>query len=166
MEKPSPKVLGVSIVVGIGLLVGAGAIGWAIGNSSSSDASAQAPAGHAGGANLSVAEIGNAAVGRKLIVSKGCTDCHSYAGAGGSDAPPLDYMQGHLSGTEIANMSGRIWNHLPLMLAHFKAEGIPVPTFEGNEMADLIAYLHSGEGGAPEMMGKGMMGGEETTTEK
>lgn len=163
-RKPSLKVLGTAIVVGVGLLVGAGAIGWAIGNdTSSSDTSAQAPAGHAGGANLPVAEIGNASVGRELIVSKGCTDCHSFAGAGGSDAPPLDYMKGHLSATEIANMSGRIWNHFPQMLAHFEEEGIPVPTFEDDQMADLIAYLHSGEGGAPEVKDEGMMEGEGTT---
>ena len=163
VEEPSPKVLGVSIVLGVCLLVGAGAIGWAIGNSSSSDASAQAPAGHAGGTNLSVAEIGDATAGRELIVSKGCTDCHSYAGTGGSDAPPLDFMQGHLSATEIANMSGRIWNHVPAMVHHFKEEGIPFPSFEDDQMADLVAYLHSGEGGAPEVKDKGMMEGETTT---
>lgn len=37
-------------------------------------------------------------------------------------------------------MSGRIWDHLPAMLPHFEEEGIPVPTFTGFQMADLIAY--------------------------
>ena len=56
-------------------------------------------------------------------------------------------------------MSGLIWNHLPAMLAHFKDEKITVPTFQGTQMADLIAYLHSGQGGPPPVrkgMGPGM----------
>ena len=32
---------------------------------------------------------------------------------------------------------------LPAMLAHFKEEGLPVPTFQDDQMADLVAYLHS-----------------------
>lgn len=52
-------------------------------------------------------------------------------------------------------MSGRIWNHLPVMLDHFREEKIEVPTFQGTQMADLIAYLHSGQGGPPRV-GKGM----------
>lgn len=160
--KPSPKLLAALIVVGAGLLVGAGAIGWAIGNKSSSSGTpvSQAPRGHVGGANLPVSGIGDAATGRMLFVSKHCSECHMYLGKGGTDAPPLDFMRGHLSATEIANMSGRIWDHLPFMLDAFKEEGIPVPSFKGNEMANLIAYLHSGVGGAPEVTGGGMeMGG-------
>ena len=40
-------------------------------------------------------------------------------------------------------MSGQIWNHLPAMLEHFKDEGLPVPAFADEQMADLVAYLHS-----------------------
>jgi mono/diheme cytochrome c family protein len=97
--------------------------------------------------------IGNASVGRQLLVSQHCSDCHSYQGRGGSDAPPLDMMKGQLSAKDIANMSGTIWNHEPAMVARFKEEKIPYPTFSANEMADLIAYLH--EGGPPPDVGKG-----------
>jgi mono/diheme cytochrome c family protein len=133
------------------LLVPAGLVGWAIGHSSRSATTTlgTTPAGHMGSPNLSVSQIGNATAGRMLFVSKGCADCHSYAGKGGSDAPPLDMMRGHLSATEIADMSGQIWNHLPQMLHHFKEEGLRVPTFPAGQMADLIAYLHSGQGGPP-----------------
>lgn len=135
------------------LLVPAGVAGWAIGHytSSSGSSATAAPTGHTGGGNLAVSDIGDAAVGRQVFVSKRCTDCHSYLGKGGSDAPALDFMRGHLSATEVANMSGRVWDHLPQMLSHFEEEGIPVPTFTGNQMANLIAYLHSGQGGAPEV---------------
>lgn len=152
----------VGMILVLALAFAAGIAGWAIGHGSRSSATgagaATVPAGHTGGANLSVSSIGDPAAGRELFVSKGCSDCHSYQGEGGSDAPPLDFMQGHLSATEIANMSGRIWDHLPQMLGHFEEEGIRVPSFEGNEMANLIAYLHSGQGGPPAVeMGTGGM---------
>jgi hypothetical protein len=46
-------------------------------------------------------------------------------------------MRGHLSATDIADMSGRIWAHLAFMLDAFREEGVPVPSFTGNEMANL-----------------------------
>jgi mono/diheme cytochrome c family protein len=165
MQKPSKTVLIVGgVAVAVVLLVGAGAIGWAIGDSGSGSSSASmtmAPTGHTGGPNLSVSDIGDPMEGRALFVSKSCANCHTYLGKGGKDAPTLDFMRGHLSAEEIANMSGRIWDHLPVMISAFKEEGIKLPTFTGNEMANLIAYLHSGEGGAPEIKeGEGMdMGG-------
>jgi mono/diheme cytochrome c family protein len=128
------------------LLVPAALTGWAIGHSSRAKAVATttAPPGHQGGANLSVSAIGDPVKGQAVFDAKHCSDCHSYNGHGGTDAPPLDSMRGHLSATEIAAMSGTIWNHLPTMLPHFKEEGIPLPTFTGSQMADLIAYLHGG----------------------
>jgi mono/diheme cytochrome c family protein len=77
-------------------------------------------------------------------VTEHCSDCHSYEGKGGTDGPPLDYMRGHLGATDLADMSGQIWNHLPAMERALKEENIPFPTFSKDEMADLIAYLHGG----------------------
>ncbi len=79
-----------------------------------------------------------------LFVSQGCSMCHTFEGQGGTDAPKLDFMRSKQSVTDIANMSGRIWNHVPAMEAAFAEEGIPFPTFEANQMADLIAHLHGG----------------------
>ncbi len=128
------------------LLVPAGFTGWAIGHSTSGTktATVAAPAGHQGGANLSISAIGSPTKGQALFDSKRCSDCHTYAGQGGTDAPPLDFMRGHLSAREIAGMAGTIWEHLPNMLPHFKKEGVPLPSFTTGEMADLIAYLHGG----------------------
>ena len=143
------------IAIVVLLVAIAAALGWAVGKQTSSEAttvtvsgqaSTPAPAGHAGGPNLPIAQIGDPARGAQLFQSKHCSDCHSYAGQGGEDAPPLDFMRGHLSAREIADMSGRIWDHLPAMLPHFREEDIPVPTFAQGEMADLIAFLHSGQG--------------------
>jgi len=138
----------------------AATLGWVVGDQTAAKtktvvAPAQTtmpPAGHMGGPNLPIAQIGDPARGARLWQSKRCSGCHSYGGRGGEDAPPLDFMRGHMSAREIADMSGQIWDHLPAMLPHFREEKIPVPTFTQGEMADLIAFLHSGKGaktGAP-----------------
>lgn len=114
--------------------------GYVVGHARS--ASTSTPAGHEG-IGLPAHEFGDPTVGKELFVSKGCADCHSYGGSGGTDAPPLDYMAGHLSAREVADMSGQIWNHLPAMLMHFEDEGLAVPTFDDSQMADLVAFLHS-----------------------
>lgn len=43
-------------------------------------------------------------------------------------------------------MSGQIWDHLPAMIVHFEEEKVPMPRFADNQMADIVAYLHSGSG--------------------
>ncbi len=155
------------VLVVLAVAAGAGLIGWFVGhemaNASVSGATAtqaaSVPAGHVGGPNLDVSAIGDPAKGAELFESKGCSDCHSFNGMGGEDAPPLDSMTGHLSAREIANMSGDIWNHVPQMIHHFEEEGIPFPSFSDEEMADLIAYLH---GGAPAGMGTTASTGTQT----
>ncbi len=157
------------MLLAVGLAFGAAVLGFAVGREWGDDgpevAAAATPAGHSG-SGLPPHEFGDPAVGVRLFISKGCASCHSYGGAGGTDAPPLDFMSGHLSAREVANMSGRIWNHLPAMLGHFEEEGIPYPIFAGDEMADLVAYLHS-EGQEPASGasggGVGNMGGMTTT---
>ncbi len=154
MKRPRALV-GLVIAVVVLLVAIAAALGWAVGDqtasntktvTSSAEATMAAPAGHMGGPNLAIGQIGDPARGARLWQSKRCSDCHSYAGRGGEDAPPLDYMRGHMSAREIADMSGQVWDHLPAMLPHFREEKIPVPTFTQGEMADLIAFLHSGKG--------------------
>jgi hypothetical protein len=98
--------------------------------------------------SVPVAAIGNAAHGRDLWQTRGCTMCHSYGGRGGTDAPALDFMQGDLSVHAIAGMSGTIWDHTPHMTAAFREEKVPFPTIAPDEMADIIAYLHGGPSAA------------------
>ncbi len=174
MKRPG-AIIGLIIAVVVLLVAIAAMLGWAVGHQTASKtktvrAPAQptvsVPVGHMGGPNLAIAQIGDPARGARLWQSKRCSDCHSYGGRGGEDAPPLDYMRGHMSAREIADMSGQVWDHLPAMLPHFREEKIPVPTFTQGEMADLIAFLHSGKGakaGAPPthpgMAGMSGMGG-------
>ncbi|MGE5282803.1 MAG: c-type cytochrome [Chloroflexota bacterium] len=137
---PFLLVLGAVVLVGIGVLIGVLIEG---GESTSSTGAVEASA------------VGNAQEGRELFVSQGCAMCHTYEGRGGTDAPNLDFMKGRLTAGEIANMSGLIWNHVPTMTAAFEEEGIPFPEFKGNQMADLIAYLHGG-GPPPEVKPEAM----------
>lgn len=130
------------MLVAVGLVAVGTTVGFIVGRDSSSPSPSSAPAGHSG-ADLPAHEFGDPAQGARLFVSKGCADCHTFRGRGGTDAPPLDFMAGHLSAREIADMSGRIWNHLPVMLDRFKEEGLSVPTFADDQMANLVAYLHS-----------------------
>jgi len=169
-------IAGLLIAVVVLLVAIAAALGWAVGDQTasntktvtvSSQGAMAAPAGHMGGPNLAIAQIGDPARGARLWQSKRCSDCHSYGGRGGEDAPPLDFMRGHMSAREIADMSGQVWDHLPAMLPHFRAEKIPVPTFTQGEMADLIAFLHSGKGAKasvapshPGTSGMSAMGGQ------
>ena len=155
-------------VVGVAVLVAAGLIGYVIGNSGNETTVTTSVPGmmgtHQQGQSLSVQSIGDPQKGAQLFSSMGCSSCHSYGGSGGTDAPALDFMKGNLSPSEVADMSGVIWNHVPGMLPHFKEEGVPFPTFKGNQMADLIAYLHGGGPGVKSMpqhqgMGGGMSGG-------
>ncbi len=157
MKRPGARV-GLLIAVVVLLIALAALLGWAVGNQTASktktvtapgQATMAVPAGHMGGANLPIAQIGDPARGARLWQSKRCSDCHSYGGRGGEDAPALDFMRGHMSAREIADMSGQVWDHLPAMLPHFREEKIPVPTFTQGEMADLIAFLHSGKGAKP-----------------
>lgn len=164
----SPVVEAAIVLVALALAFGAAVVGFAVGRASgdnASDAPLTATTGHVG-EGLTPQVFGDPVNGERLFASKGCADCHSYAGKGGSDAPPLDFMSGHLSPREVANMSGEIWNHMPAMLPHFEDEGMPFPTFAGYEMSDLIAYLHSAQpphaGGTTSGGGSGTMTGMST----
>lgn len=78
--------------------------------------------------------------GRAVFTNKGCIRCHSVNGKGGTVGPDLARSEAVLSPVEAARL---MWHHAPLMEARMKELGISWPLFEGNEMADLLAYLTS-----------------------
>lgn len=79
--------------------------------------------------------------GWTLFRKKDCISCHAVAGEGGTTAPDLG--AGRPLPPTITQVAGRMWNHSPHMWEAMKAKGIERPTFEGQEMADLIAFLYS-----------------------
>lgn len=89
--------------------------------------------------------------GWALFRKKECTACHPVGGEGGATAPDLG--SGSPLPATLTQVAGQMWNHSPEMWAAMKAKSIERPTFEGQEMADLIAFLYSlryvGPAGSP-----------------
>lgn len=79
--------------------------------------------------------------GKELFVEKGCVACHAINGVGGHDAPSLDAhtMNGLMNPFDF---SARMWNHAPGMIAtQQEALGEQI-TLTGQELADIIAFVH------------------------
>jgi len=83
----------------------------------------------------------NPANGRKLFASKGCVVCHAVNGVGGKDAAPLD------ASTMPAIMNpfdfvAKMWQGAQMMITMQQQELKQQTTFSGQELADIIAFLH------------------------
>jgi len=78
--------------------------------------------------------------GRQIFRDKGCIKCHSAGGEGGHIGPALDHLTTYASPVFLAQ---HMWNHGPKMIRQMQRRGIPIPTFQGNEIADLLAYIQS-----------------------
>lgn len=83
---------------------------------------------------------GDTAAGQQVFSSKGCVQCHAVGGQGGTIGPPLDFLKRSSSPIHIA---AAMWNHGPEMAEVMRARGIPRPTFQEKELANLIAYIIS-----------------------
>jgi len=78
---------------------------------------------------------GNPLKGEKLFESKKCSYCHVQNHIG----PDLTNFNFNKSVTEIA---GIMWNHALNMEEVMRKNKISWPSFEGDEMANLISYLY------------------------
>jgi mono/diheme cytochrome c family protein len=83
---------------------------------------------------------GDRTAGEQLFTAKGCALCHEVGGKGGHRGPGLDFLKRGYSPVLVA---AALWNHGPEMAEAIEAQGIKRPTFEGKELADLIAYIVS-----------------------
>lgn len=79
--------------------------------------------------------------GWELFRKKGCLSCHSARGEGGTTGPDLG--SGKPLPSTVTRVAAQMWNHSPQMWAAMKGKNIERPTFEGKEMADVIAFLYS-----------------------
>lgn len=82
--------------------------------------------------------------GRRLFAEKGCVTCHSVNGVGGEDAPALDWdtMDTVMNPFDFA---ARMWRGAPAMIAAQEDELGAQIEFTGQELADIIAFIHSPE---------------------
>ena len=82
--------------------------------------------------------LGRPEVGRRLFSAKRCVVCHQVAGSGGVIGPSLDTLGQYASPIFLATA---MWNHGPQMAEVMRARGIPRPSFQGSEFADLLAFI-------------------------
>jgi cytochrome c2 len=85
-------------------------------------------------------EPGDPVQGASLIYRKKCVICHATEPGESSVGPNF-----HSMGAQVNAMvwAEKMWNHAPRMYEEMRARGFPWPTFEGREMADLIAHVQS-----------------------
>ena len=80
--------------------------------------------------------------GKNLFVNKGCVACHAVNGVGGHDAPAMDAheMDNQMNPFDF---SAKMWNHAPGMIAAQEEAFGEMIEFTGEELADIIAFVHS-----------------------
>lgn len=80
--------------------------------------------------------------GKKLFASKGCVVCHQVHGTGGTDAPSLDIktMNPVMSPFDFF---AKMWRGAPAMIAMQNNELGHQIEFTGQELADIVAFLHN-----------------------
>jgi len=82
--------------------------------------------------------------GKRLFVDKGCVACHAINGVGGHDAPAMDAHRS-MGLVNPFDFAAKMWNHAPGMIAaQQEALGEQI-YFTGDELADIIAFLHNDE---------------------
>jgi hypothetical protein len=79
--------------------------------------------------------------GMELFVEKGCYSCHSVNGIGGEDAAALDAhdMEPYMNPFDLA---AKMWTMAPYMIPAQEDELGAQIQFTGDELADIIAFLH------------------------
>jgi cytochrome c2 len=82
---------------------------------------------------------GDEEAGRKVFFTKQCVMCHAIHDWGGQVGPNLGPIEGNASPILMAHV---MWRYGPVMLSQMADRGIRWPKFEGQEMADLIAFLN------------------------
>ena len=83
----------------------------------------------------------NADRGMALFATKGCATCHSVNGVGGEDASPLDVdnMDEYMNPFDLA---AKMWLMAPYMIAAQEDELGEQILFTGDELSNIIAFLH------------------------
>jgi len=93
-------------------------------------------------------EPGSVAHGKKLLESKGCVQCHKVAGKGGTVGPDLEHIQRYAAPLYMVQA---MWNHGPAMQQEIKKTKMKYPMLNGQDIADIAAYLSQATTGATEI---------------
>ena len=77
--------------------------------------------------------------GRNLFVSKGCVNCHSVWGEGGTLGPDLGRVG---TGRSVLQLAGILWNHSFRITELMRERKMGRPNFTPKEMSNLVSYLY------------------------
>lgn len=77
--------------------------------------------------------------GRRLFVSKGCINCHSVWGEGGTLGPDLGRVG---AGRSVLQLAGILWNHAFRISELMRERKMDRPNFTPQEMSNLVSYLY------------------------
>ena len=77
--------------------------------------------------------------GWRLFQKKSCIQCHSVNGEGGRIGPELG--PNRKLPLSVVQFAALMWSHSPEMWRIQANEKLPRPRFDGQEMADLVAFL-------------------------
>ncbi len=83
--------------------------------------------------------IGDPTAGRRIFVERGCEDCHSIWGNGGTLGPDFALVG---AGRSLQQLAGLFWNHTPRMIQTVRQRGVQWPRFTETELADIISYIY------------------------
>jgi mono/diheme cytochrome c family protein len=83
---------------------------------------------------------GDATKGGDSFDERGCIQCHSVRGRGGTVGPDLASFSAQRS---LIDFAAAMWNKQPRMFAAQESKRIAVQQLSPGEMADLVAYLYS-----------------------
>jgi len=83
----------------------------------------------------------NSARGRELFLSKGCVTCHSVNGVGGEDAAALDAHE-MAPFMNLFDLTAKMWTMAPVMIPAQEDELGDQIQLNGDELANLVAFLH------------------------
>ena len=84
--------------------------------------------------------VGSPHVGAQLFEKKGCVHCHAVNGWGGRLAPDLGFERPVR--TSRSQLVAAMWNCAPRMWERMRAERVPYPTINQEDMAHLFAFLY------------------------
>ena len=82
---------------------------------------------------------GNPTAGSEIFVARGCGDCHSIWGNGGTLGPDFALVG---AGRSLQQLAGLFWNHTPRMIRTVRSRGVDWPRFTETELADIISYIY------------------------
>lgn len=83
-------------------------------------------------------EPGSVANGKSLLTSKGCMNCHSIGGQGGTIGPDFKTIQRYSAPLYLVQA---MWNHGPAMQDQIQKGKMKYPVLTGQDIVDIASYL-------------------------